>query len=426
LAADKFFFPWTFFSRGPLAGLAALPIVMAGDGHPTAAMPEDRWSPFDRWGFATYRITMIVLASGVLVALGLVLAAFVGESWAFLAAGLLGLSPFGVHEILFTWPKWIATAWLIVSFGLVHARRPLGAGLTLALGYLYHPLVLLWAPWLALWAAARTERSVRGITTSWIRFGGGVALIVAPWIALGTLMPHSPDTTIPGQAGFFVYWARADWHYATWPTWWKTRWMNFANTFVPLHVYLDPASYNHHKLSSAYETSGPLLRFSQVWWNSLPFALGLGLWVASFAACLRAFRILPGFVWLFLILPSLFITAYWGMDPLGLMRECGHPLFVTIIALTCWIGARGDNGISAVLRHRAVPWLQLPETWLMLWLTALANTRRLDVEHDDLDAVYFAINALALLATAWVVSRAQQADTSAEPKTFAAHYQPAT
>jgi hypothetical protein len=44
---DKFFFPWTFFSRGPLAGLAAIPVVLATGGEPPLTMPDNRWSPFD-------------------------------------------------------------------------------------------------------------------------------------------------------------------------------------------------------------------------------------------------------------------------------------------------------------------------------------------------------------------------------------------
>ena len=37
---------------------------------------------------------------------------------------------------------------------------------------------------------------------------------------------------------------------------------------------------------------------------------------------------------------ALFIVGYWGMDPLGLLRECGHPLLVAWIALTCVVAAR--------------------------------------------------------------------------------------
>ncbi len=398
---ERFFFPWTFFSRGPLAGLVALPVVMATGGAPPDVVPENRWQPFDATGFAAYRITMITLAGGVVLALFLLLTPLIGERWATIAAGLLALSPFGVHEMMFTWPKWAATAWLLASFGLAHARRPLAAGLAIGVGFFFHPLVLLWGPWLALWAAGRSERRTAPVVLTLARFGGGAALLVVPWMALGALMPHLPTTPLAGQGGFFRYFARADWKLPTWDTWWQTRWMNFANTFVPLHGYLADASFHHPKLNSAYEASGRLVKFSQLWWNSLPFALGLGLWTLTTAALVRAARPMLAAVLLFVVAPALFTTAYWGMDPLGLMRECGHPLFVAVIAIACVVAAQRGGWLRTALAHPAVPWLQLPETWLMLWLTTLLNPRPWAADYTHLDTLCLALNLAALLAAAF-------------------------
>ena len=401
---EKFFAPWTFFSRGPLAGLLATPIVLGTNGHPPTTHPESRWSPFDVTGFTAYRITTIVLSSGVVVALFLALTPLMGDRWSMIAAGLLALTPFGVHEMMFTWPKWAATSWLLASFALAHARRPLAAGLALAIGFLFHPLALLWSPWLGLWAAGRAERRPTAIFTAGLRFGVGAAALVVPWIILGAIMPHLPTTPLAGQAGFMRYWARADWHIATWDTWWSTRWMNFANTFVPLHLYLDNASFNHRKLSSAYEPSGLLIKLSQLWWNSLPFGMGIGLWALSVVALVRSLGsfLLP--VLLFVVAPAIFITAYWGMDPLGLMRECGHPLFVAVIAIMCVFAAKYTGKLQAILSHPVVPWLQLPETWLMLWLTTLNNSKPIAVEFSQLDSVYFMLNGVVLIFTARVIS----------------------
>jgi hypothetical protein len=348
---------------------------------------------------------MIVLASSVIVALFAALAPLVGEGWAAIASGLLALTPFGVHEVMFTWPKWPATAWLLVSFSFAHGQRPTAAGLALGIGFLFHPLALLWSPWIGLWAIGRGERKFAKSCATALRFGGGVAILTLPWIMAGVLAPHLPTTPLAGQAGFLRYWNRADWKVATWESWWRTRGWNFANTFVPLHLWLHDASFHHPKLGSAYETSGTLVRFSQQWWNALPFAMGLGFWALSLAAVTRALRTLLAPTLLFVVAPALFITAYWGMDPLGLMRECGHPLLVAIIALTTTLAAREDRWLRRVLAHRAVPWLQLPETWLMLWLTTLANRTPWAVEFDHLDPVYFGINAAALLGAAWLLSR---------------------
>jgi len=403
---ERFFAPWTFFSRGPLAGLAAIPVVLATNGHPPTELPENRWIPYDPTGFAAYRVTMIVLASTVIVAFFLILLPLVGEGWAALAAGLLALTPFGVHEVMFTWPKWVATTWVVLGFGLAHARRPLGAGLALGVGFLFHPLALLWAPWIGLWSAGRSESwTVKSLLTTTLRFGAGALALVLPWMIVGTLMPHLPTTVLAGQGGFLRYWKMADWHYATWTTWWHTRWLNFANTFLPLHLYFSADSFNHPKFGSAYEESGRLVKFAEVWWNTLPFAAGLGLWVLSGHAVVRAVR---GFAWAALLLvagPALFIVAYWGMDPLGLMRECGHPLLVTLIGLTVVVAAQQGGRLERLLRHRATPWLQLPETWLMLWLTTLLNPEPWAGLSAELDPVYPVLSTAALVAAAWVIAR---------------------
>lgn len=408
---ERFFSPWTFFSRGPLAGLSAIPVVMATQGQPPTTLPENRWTPYDGTGFAAYRITLIVLASTVIVAVYLLLVPLTGAGWAALGAALLGLCPFGVHEIMFTWPKWAATAWVAVSFGLTHARRPLGAGLALGLGFLFHPLALLWAPWISLWGAGRElGSSLRPPLLALLRYGAGVASLALPWMALGALMPvHHPETVLAGQGGFLRYWTLADWHHATWRTWWHTRWLNFANTFLPLHGFFSEVSYRHPKLGSAYEESGPLLKFAELWWNSLPFAAGLGLWVASGFGVVRALRGLAAAALLFVLLPSVFIVAYWGMDPLGLMRECGHPLLVGLVCLTCVVASRRGGRLEAALRHPVTPWLQLPETWLMLWLTTLLNPAPWPAHFNRLDPVYLVLSTVLLLLAAFWAARTRVA-----------------
>lgn len=400
---EQYFRPWTFFSRGPLAGLAAVPIVMGTGGRPPVERPEQPWQPFDPQGFAAYRVTLMTLASGVVVAFCGLLLLFVPPSWALTGAGLLALSPFGVHEIMFTWPKWAATAWLIAAFSLAHTRRPFAAGLTLGVGFLFHPLVMLWTPWIGLWAVGRTKRTFPEIARAGLRFGSGAALLVIPWMLAGVVAPHQPEAVLAGQGGFLRYWLLADRQIATWATWCHTRWLNLANTFVPLHVYLSADSFHHARAGSAYEPSGRLVKFAAVWWNTLPFGLGLGLWALSVAAIARAWQALRAAVVLFIIGPALLVTANWGWDPLGLMRECGHPLFVAVIAITCVFAANSGGWISRLLSHCAVPWLQLPETLLMLWLTTLANPLPWPVDFGRLDPLCLAINALALGAAVWVL-----------------------
>ena len=150
------------------------------------------------------------------------------------------------------------------------------------------------------------------------------------------------------------------------------------------------------------------LRRALVWWTSLPFGLGLGLWLVSLGALASAWRNLRQPIIVFLVGPALLMTSYWGWDPLGMMRECGHPLFVAVIGLTCIAAAQHASLATRLLAHPLAPWLQLPETWLMLWLTTLLNPGRWPVEFNQLDSAYLVLNAAALMAAAWLLQRARQ------------------
>lgn len=404
-AAEWYFQPWTFFSRGPLAGLAAAPIALAAGGRPPADMPDLAWQPFDSTGFAAYRIVLAGLASMVIFALFAALAATVGERWALIGAGLLALSPFGVHEILFTWPKWEATAWTILSFLLAHRRRPLAAGLALGVGFLFHPLAALWAPWLALWAAGRAEKRFGPFLAAGLRFAASLALIVVVWMAIGAGAPHTAAASNAGQSGFFNYFTMADGGPASGSSWWHSRWLNFSNTFLPFWLYTFHSG--HPNLSSVYAPSGPLVRFAFGWWSTLPLGLGLGLWGVTVLALSRAARSLPAAFWLLIAGPALLLIAYWGAYATGLLRECGHPLFAAIVGIACVTAARTGGIAAQILAHPAVPWLQLPETLAMLWLTTLLNPHPWPAADPGLNTVCLVFNLLALGGAAWLLARAR-------------------
>ncbi len=292
------------------------------------------WRRFDPTGFAAYRIVLIVLASMVIFALFAALAPLIGESWALIGGGLLALCPFGVHEVMFTWPKWEATAWVLASFLFAHRRAPFCAGLSLGIGFLFHPLAALWTPWLALWAAGREwptpappRSRFHALPSAW-RFSR----------CLGWRSGESPrtlaGTVFAGQGGFLNYFLMADNGPATWASWWQTRWMNFSNTFLPLWLHF----FNEDSpvLKAAFAPSGRLVKFAFSWWNTLPLGLGIALWAGFTWTIARTTRRVRSTVWLLILGPAVLLVVYWGASPTGLMRECGHPLLVAIIGIGCF------------------------------------------------------------------------------------------
>lgn len=417
--AERFFSPFTFFTRGPLSGLIAAPVVFATAGRPPRSMPDQRWEIFDSTGFAAYRITLMVLATTTVLALFFALRACTTEHLALSGAGLFALCPFTIHDTIFTWPKMPATACLILAFLWAHSKRPGIAGSALAAGYFFHPMVLLWTPWLALWAALSSahDGSCSGLRRCFqsvkpmIFVGFALLAFVLPWMAAGSMTTHHGAEHV-GQSSFLKYWTAADYRPATWSLWWESRWMNFSNTFVPFWLYLRNAA--HPVLNSIQGPSTSLVKFSFLWWNTLPLGAGLLLWTAGMIALLATIRRDAKKALLLFVGPALVLTAYWGASPTGLLREAGHPLLVALVVLVTWHRARARSQTGSARWLRIWPFVQLPEAFLMLWLTTLLNPTRPLSAISSIDALWLALNVLTLVGAAAVVATSTKDDLTQE------------
>jgi hypothetical protein len=403
--SNGFFLPWTFSSRGPLAGLAAAPGVLATGGVPPRQMPEQSWEPFDRTGFAAYRITMAALSSLGLIAVFNLLRLVADERRAQLGVGLLALAPFFWHELYFSWPKAVTAAWVVGAFSLVWRARAFTAGLALGGAYLWHPLALLSAPFLAGWALAFPREGWRPALRRAVRFSAGVVLVVAAWQVLN--LAH------PGQAGFLGYFINADEGAPTLTRWLLSRWNNFANTLIPFYVLLFNV---HHPSFGAF--TGPsdawLLYFRQCW-TTAPFAVGLAAWCAWLPQFLRGMWRHRGVASLTLVGPFLFLVAYWGGAATGLMREAGQPLFLAGWVFLAW-SAREPLWNRPVLVALAIA--GAAEILGMMFLPSLAPaSRHFSVDLWLNDCLWLAVAGACVTATAAISYRLIRARPAGEPAT---------
>ncbi|MFO1448783.1 MAG: hypothetical protein U1F61_11565 [Opitutaceae bacterium] len=403
--AGYYFSPYSFFSRGPLAGLVAAPLVFATAGRPPAQMPDEPWSPFDQTGFAAYRIVLMVLACGVILVTFLVLRTVIPEALAVAGAGTLALCPFVVHEVFFTWPKLPATAWLIAAFWFGYRQTPLAAGAALAVGYFFHPLAALWAPWLVLWCAGcafhrpiAEPHRLREAARSAARSAAIPLVAILGWMLAGRLAPQ--HGVHQGQADFLLYWFKADAAPADLRSWIASRWDNFANTFIPFWLHL--VNRSHGALNSISGPSDSWTKFAFSWWTTLPLGLGLAPWTLAMVTLIRCPRRLLRLSIPMFLGPALFLVLYWGGSTTGLMREAGHPLLAGLVLFVFLELDRSGRG-TALVRHPAWPVWQLPETLLMCWLTTWNNPAPL-LGHPVSDTLWWLAHLAALLSAALVVA----------------------
>ncbi len=400
--SHRYYSPYAFGSRGPLAGLLAAPLVLATGAHVQEEFPDQVWRPFDPQGFAVYRIALIVLASLAAWAVFGVVAGALDVSWGLLAGATLLLSPFFVHEMFFTWPKMIAGGCVLTSFYLVRRKSPLAAGLALGAGYLFHPLAILSAPFLGLWIAVDGGGAGwRGRIRDAVRFGGGSLAVVALWQFVAYL---DPDPT-GRQSGFLTYFLMAAGAPAQWAGWWSYRWDSLANTFVPFHfLSIDPGEY---VINSVYGRSDSWIHFSFLYWCTYPFAIGLLAYILTTPALIAAAWRTPAAAFAVVFGPGLLLVVYMGAGNSGLMRYCGHALFLSCVAFSIWSlaqpGMRWRAWAAAALAHPLFLALRALEVgWMAFAPTLHGHIPRPDDRFFLNDRFSLAV-AAACLAAAFIL-----------------------
>jgi hypothetical protein len=328
--ADSLFKPYTFGSRGPLAALAASPLVLASDAHIVRAFPQQAWTIFDPEGFMAYRIAMIVLAASCLLLVFGLCESIMSEEWALLAFAAAVSAPFIIHEIYFTWPKIEAAAFFLFAAYFVLRSRFFAAGFALGIGYLFHPAVLLFAPGLIALGVVKQSGSYAKMRSVWnlksflYRLSSGAAGL-AVWLAFWRLVNrHHFD-----QGGFINYLWQADIRGFTVRNWIASRVDSILNTFVPLNLFLFHR--DHPSVNAIGGGSPAVVSFFFQYWTALPFGVGIVFfgcllrigWIASQKARFPL-------VWLYSV-PLLIYVVYWGPTSTGLLRENLHSWVLAVI-----------------------------------------------------------------------------------------------
>jgi hypothetical protein len=326
--AATLFGPWNFSDRGPVAGLAASPIVLSTRAQVPDGPPDSTWTVFDRQGFAAYRIAMIVMAAAsFLVIYGLALA-FLDEGWSVLAFLAAAAAPFAVHEVFFTWPKLLSAAFVLLGAYLVKDRRFLAAGLAVGFGYLCHPSALLWFPAILLlipffdgWPQSVHWRRL----LEWVKCGALTCLGLLLWLVLWRIVNGSHFH----QNGFFRYFFEAGRFPPTLTNWLRARWTTVLETLVPLNVFLfhrtDPSLISTDGVPQAW------VQFVQQYWCSLAFGSGCLFYFSLLRLTAVGFRKTQAFLILIFVSSFAFFVVYFGAPNTGLMREGLHAWFLAYV-----------------------------------------------------------------------------------------------
>jgi hypothetical protein len=409
----SYYAPYNFYARGPVAGLAAAPVLLAGGAQPPRALPDNPWEPLDAQGFAIYRIVLMLLGATVVLGAYGLLRRFLAARVALAGALLVALSPFVVHEVYFTWPKLLAASLGLTAAVAVLGRRPLVGGLLIGLAYVAHPSglvvlpavvlgwgVLVWrgAPGLGMPPTGTTAGDrLRRIVGDTLWLGAGVVAVYAAWSLANAGHTVSYFTSYVAEAngkqGESV------------GVWLRFRLHSLADTLVPFRTY---ATDRHSVwLNSFYGPSPNIVRFSASYWLTLPFAVGLLYFPVYLWGLGRFARRAPLLVVATLVVPFLGFTAYWGVTDVGMLHEGLHAVVVGSL-LVAFVGQAllGASGrLRAVVRWCATA--RVVEVLFMVLAPTLvvsgASVSHLFLPTDVLAFVLMVGGALALAALTWRV-----------------------
>lgn len=369
--AKAYFSPYTFGSRGPLAGMASAPIVFLAGGHPPLDFPDQPWVPFDLEGFAAYRVMMEILALTSLLAAYTVARRFAKPPVALFLLILLATTPFIIHDVYFTWPKLLSATFVLLAADLLLYRRALLAGLSVGIGYLCHPealfalpaLLLLWA-----WLCSRREATTTRRSDTW-RGGFWIVAGLAMFVALWTLVNFGHRSQL---ATFFFYLVDAGGagtaHSIV--AWLLDRGVSVGSTLVPGFVALTQARNPAMNVVGGY--SPTVVVFYMQYWTTLPFGVGLFFYPLLIAGIVRAARRDSRLVMSVVVLPFLIFAIYWGSFATGLLREGLHAWLIGVLLVAVWAWSRPPSlswlrawWARAILASRGI------EAFLMLVLPTI-------------------------------------------------------
>jgi hypothetical protein len=403
------FFPYNFSNRGPIPGMASTPVVMLTGGHPSPAYPEHPWAPFDREGFAAYRLAMMTFAATAFLSLWDLVRRIAGVNVARFAVLLGATTPFLVHEVWFTWPKMLAAAFVLAAAICVIERRPLFAGLLAGFGYMMHPIALLSLPaliLLTLWPM-RGARWNRPQVLRLVYFGVGLAVLALIWrVVNGSHFTQNMFLEYLTSDGLNLH--------PTIPQWAHYRINSFGNTIVPFLLWLgDSHSYS---VNVPGGISPGIVHFFFQYWNTIPFGFGIVFFPMLLVGLWRAFRRWPWVVTATVLIPFVAFVIYWGSSTAGLMREGLQTWALTVIAvLACEQGATRFGWLRST-PARAVLTLRVLEVLLVAVLPTIGTRHELIASAywpTDLVAVVVMFGLCGVLAA--LVWRARPPAAADEP-----------
>ena len=254
-------------------------------------------------------------------------AAEVKKTTLLVAISWVALAPVTIINVVYTWPKLLATYFILLAVSSIIFKRIFVAGIFMGLAWLSHPVGALALPalWLfvLLYPDGLQDKSYIA-RTEWLV--GGCLIIMMPWIYYKWSLA-APDPFLKYVLGGGEGLKPAQ----TLTVWLETRWNNVIYTIIPFKFFFDG------RMSTWLY--GPLnngLRWFVQYAKELPGQLGFSCFIVAYSALILFKKTSDSKAFLGTLI-VFFITqiVFWGFSSDGLGRNSLEPLTVLLIVFSC-------------------------------------------------------------------------------------------
>lgn len=331
--SEQYFGPWGVAARGPIVPLGINALFSIFGYTSEAPASENQW-PMSAHGEHLASIFGWLLNALVLLGVFQVTKSITRERSALLIAlTWAALSPVVLVNTVFTWPKLLATYFLLLSIASINEKRMARSGALAALSWLSHPVGALMLPALGLFTISAGGGQQVNLVAAFKRCTPAAAAglaIMLPWVSF--------KIWVGGQDPFASYLLGSGQGFQqaqTFSEWVRPRITNIEYTLVPFKFYFDGL------LGSwIYGPLGDFPRWLTQYAKSLPGQLGFSAFLVAYVSFFfrKRFDLESRFLWCLIVGAFTTMIVFWGFSGDGLGRNCLEPLTLLVIVFASVYG----------------------------------------------------------------------------------------
>lgn len=236
----------------------------------------------------------------------------------------VALSPVITINVVFTWPKMLATYFILLGISCLIRQRFIWGGVMMAFAWLSHPVGAIFLPAILVFAfLTMKNKPLRLIGNRMAKIIFSTSLVVSPWFFYKIFYLQNPDPFVHYVMGGGMGLEPA--HNLS--SWIQVRVFNVWYTLIPFAFF-----FSDFMQSWVYGPLNDILRWYTQYAKELPGQLGFSCFLPAYVAFVVYRRTaISKAILALIVIAFLVMDIFWGYSSDGLGRNSLEPLSIIII-----------------------------------------------------------------------------------------------